>query len=96
MRIAMIQQHASGDKPENIARGLRAFEEAARAGAQVIGFAELAFEPFYPQNPAGPESLREAEPVPGPITDAFAAKARELGVVCVLNLFERDGARTFD
>ena len=34
--------------------------------------------------------------MPGPIVDAFAAKARELGVVCVLNLFERDGTRTFD
>ena len=96
MKIAMVQQHAGRDKQENVARGLRALEAAARAGAQVIGFAELAFEPFYPQNPAGPESLREAEPVPGPIVDAFAAKARELGVVCVLNLFERDGARTFD
>jgi hypothetical protein len=96
MRIALVQQHAGPEKQENVARGLRAFEAAARAGAQVIGFAELAFEPFYPQNPAGPESLRDAEPVPGPITDAFAAKARELGVVCVLNLFERDGARTFD
>ena len=30
------------------------------------------------------------------MTDAFAAKARELGVVAVLNLFERDGERTFD
>jgi predicted amidohydrolase len=96
MKIAMVQQHAGSDKPDNVARGLRAFEAAARAGAQVIGFAELAFEPFYPQNPAGPDSLREAEPVPGPIVDAFSAKARELGVVCVLNLFERDGDRTFD
>ena len=89
MRIALVQQHAGPDKTENVARGLRAFEAAARGGAQVIGFAELAFEPFYPQNPAGPESLREAEPVPCPIVDAFAAKARELGVVCVLNLFAR-------
>ena len=96
MRIALVQQHASPDKTANIARGLRAFEEAARAGAEVIGFAELAFEPFYPQNPAGPGSLAQAEPVPGPLTDAFAAKARELGVVAVLNLFERDGSRTYD
>ena len=96
MKIAMVQQHAGPDKQENVARGLRAFETAARAGAQVIGFAELAFEPFYPQNPAGPESLREAESVPGPTSDAFAARAREFGVVGVLNLFERDGTRTFD
>src|SRR5712691_3517155 len=96
MRIALIQQHASRDKRENVARGLRAFETAARAGARVIAFAELAFEPFYPQHPAGPGSRTQAEPVPGPTTDAFAAKAREFGVVCVLNLFERDGNRTFD
>src|SRR5207249_4508178 len=89
-------QHAGRDKPENVARGLRAFEAAARAGARVIAFAELAFEPFYPQTPAGPGSRGQAEPVPGPITDAFAAKAREFGVVAVLNLFERDGGRTFD
>jgi N-carbamoylputrescine amidase len=75
---------------------LTAFEAAARGGAARVAFAELAFEPFYPQNPAGPGSLAQAEPVPGPLTDAFAAKARELGVVAVLNLFERDGRRTFD
>lgn len=96
MRIALVQQHAGRDKAENVARGLVAFEAAARAGAAVVAFAELAFEPFYPQNPAGPASRAAAEPVPGPITDAFAAKAQELGVVAVLNLFEREGGRTFD
>jgi predicted amidohydrolase len=96
MRIALIQQHATVDKRENIARGLRALETAARAGAALVSFAELAFEPFYPQNPAIPSSREEAEPVPGPVTEAFSAKARQLGVVVVLNLFERDGDRTFD
>jgi predicted amidohydrolase len=96
MRISLVQQHAGPDKQANVTRGLRAFEEAARAGAQVVCFAELAFEPFYPQNPAGPESQTLAETVPGPLTDAFAAKARELGIVCVLNLFERDGRHTYD
>jgi len=94
--IALVQQHATADKAENVARGLRAFEAAARAGAAVVCFAELAFEPFYPQHPAGPGSRGSAEPVPGPTTDAFAAMAREFGVVAVLNLFERDGDRTFD
>ena len=97
MKIALVQQHASTNKSDNVARGLAAAEKAAaRGGAQLVAFAELAFEPFYPQQPAGPGSLAEAEPVPGPLTDAFAAKAREFGVVCVLNLFERDGSRTFD
>lgn len=96
MRIALVQQHATADKAENVARGLRAFEAAARAGAELVCFAELAFERFHPQHPAGPAARELAELVPGPVTDAFAAKARELGVVAVLNLFERDGERTFD
>src|SRR5262245_2062778 len=96
IRIALVQQHAARNKAENIARGLRAFEDAARAGAHVVAFAELAFEPFYPLSPAGPGVLDLAEPVPGPMTDAFAAKARELGVVAVLNLYERAGTRAYD
>jgi predicted amidohydrolase len=96
MRIALVQQHATADKAANIARGLRAFDAAARAGAELVCYAELAFEPFYPQQPARPDVAALAEPVPGPLTDAFAAKARELGVVAVLNLFERAGDRTFD
>ena len=96
MKIALVQQHATADKAENVSRGLQAFDRAARAGASLVCFAELAFEPFYPQHPAGPAFRDQAEMVPGPTTDAFAAKARELGVVGVLNLFERDGNRTFD
>ncbi len=96
MRVALVQQRATTNRADNLARGLRAFDEAAGRGAELVAFAELAFEPFYPQRPAGPTSRAAAEPVPGPTTDAFAAKARELGVAAVLNLFERDGDRTFD
>jgi predicted amidohydrolase len=96
MHIALVQQHATASKADNVVRGLRALEQAARAGARIVAFAELAFEPFYPQTPAGPEARDQAEPVPGPVTDVFSAKARELGVVAILNLFERDGDRTFD
>jgi predicted amidohydrolase len=45
-RIALVQQHAEADKAENIRRGLAAMERAARDGATVVTFAELAFEPF--------------------------------------------------
>jgi predicted amidohydrolase len=96
MRIALVQQHATKNKADNIARGLRAFDIAAGAGAELVCYAELAFEPFYPQHPAGRDVAALAEPIPGPLTDAFAVRARELGVVAVLNLFERDGDRTFD
>jgi N-carbamoylputrescine amidase len=96
VRIALVQQTAGPDKADNVARGLAGFERAARAGAELVAFAELAFEPFHPQRPAGADPLGLAEPVPGPTTDRFARAARELGVVAVLNLYERDGDRAFD
>jgi N-carbamoylputrescine amidase len=34
--------------------------------------------------------------VPGPTTDLVARKARELGIVVVFNLYEREGERAFD
>jgi predicted amidohydrolase len=96
LRIALVQQHATGDPAENRARGRAAFREAARAGAGLVAFAELAFSRFYPQVPASSESRALAETVPGPTTDLFCGLARETGVVAVLNLFERDGDRTYD
>lgn len=96
MKIALVQQFATPDKDHNVVRGLAALERAARDGATVIAFPELGFEPFHPQRPAASEPWELAESVPGPLTDRFSRKARELGVVVVLNLYERDGNRAFD
>jgi beta-ureidopropionase len=96
MRVALIQQHACHDRQDNLRRGLAALDEAAAAGAQLVCYAELAFEPFYPQRPAQPHFADLAEAVPGPTTDAFTRRTRELGVVVILNLFERDGDRCYD
>ncbi|RPJ83893.1 MAG: carbon-nitrogen hydrolase family protein, partial [Acidobacteria bacterium] len=96
MRIALVQQKAGTDKSENVERGLAALEKAADNGASLVCYAELAFERFHPQRPAGPAPWKLAESVPGPTTDAFARAAGKRGVVAVINLFERDGERTFD
>ncbi len=96
MKIALIQQHATPDKQHNVARGLTALREAADHGAQLVCFAELAFERFYPQQRAGASARDLAEPVPGPITTAFQRAAREAGVVVVLNLYEREGGEAYD
>ena len=96
MRIALVQQQAELDKSSNVARGLAALERAARDGADVIAYAELAFERFHPQREADADYLTLAEPIPGPVTEQFARKARELGVVVILNLYERAGDRAYD
>ena len=96
MKIALIQQHATRDKASNIARGIESLEQAARSGAQLACYAELAFEWFHPQCPADGDVRTLAEPIDGPLVAAFQRRARELGIVVVLNLFERDGDRTYD
>ncbi len=96
MKIALVQQQPAADPVCNRQRGLDALEEAARHGASLVVYPELAFTPFFPQHPGGPDVLALAEPIPGPTTEAFCDAARRLGVVVVLNLYERAGARAFD
>lgn len=96
MKIALIQQHATQDREDNLRRGIEAFHQAARSGAELVAYAELGFLPFLPQTPATPEAVRWAEPIPGPTTEEFSRLSREYGVITVLNLFERDGDNTFD
>jgi N-carbamoylputrescine amidase len=96
MKIALVQQYAAEDKSANVQRGLDAVDAAAARGADVVVFAELAFERFHPQRPAGPDRLALAETVPGPTTQLFAERAARYGLVIVLNLYERDGHRAFD
>jgi N-carbamoylputrescine amidase len=96
MRIALVQQIATHDHETNVRRGLEALDRAAADGAQLVCYAELGFERFYPQKPAEPGFEALAQPVPGPVTDRFAERARQLGIVVVLNLYERDGDRCYD
>ncbi len=96
MKIALVQQHATESVENNLNRGIENFRRAAESGAEIIAFAELAFLPFLPQFQAGPDSTKRAEPIPGPTTQVFSELAKEYGVVCVINLFETDGERTFD
>ncbi len=96
MRIALIQQPADHDQKANLEKGLAALERSAAQGANLACFAELAFERFHPQRRAESGFEQLAQPIPGPVTEAFATRARELGIVVVLNLYERDGDRCFD
>ena len=96
MKLALVQQPATEDLQAHRSTGLEAVRQAATQGANVICFAELAFDPFYPQLHATEETLSRAETIPGPTTDVFAKLAAELSVVIILNIFERDGDHTFD
>lgn len=96
VKLALVQQKATLDRDENLNKGIEAIREAAANGANIICFAELAFERFYPQCRASEGFEKLAETIPGPTTDQLCALAKELDVVIAANLFERDGDQTFD
>ena len=96
MKLALIQQAAGPDRQANVQKGIELAKQAAAAGANIICFAELAFDQFYPQKQADKESLNAAVTIPGPETEAFSKIAKEHQCVIVLNLFERSGEQTFD
>lgn len=96
MKIALIQQHATENIEDNIQSGLNAVDEAARKGAQLAVFAELAFTRFFPQEKPAGTIIHLAETIPGPLTNRFSQKAREHKMVIVLNLFEKEAEKTYD
>ncbi len=96
MKIALIQQSASDDVARNVERGIQTVREAADAGAQLAVFPELAFTRFFPQHRLEGDRMALAESIPGPITELFSAEAAKLGMVIVLNLYERAGDRAYD
>ena len=96
MKITLVQHQPRSNYEDSVRRSLEAVREAAEAGCSLIVFPELAFQPFFPQKPRQDGFNPHAEPVPGPTTDRFCELAAELSIVTVINLYERDGDKTYD
>lgn len=96
MKIALIQQSAEADKNKNILKAVSSVKKAAKNGANAICFAELAFTQFYPQKPSVGNNLELSETIPGPTTEVFCKLAKELEIVLILNLYEKEGNNTYD
>jgi len=75
MRIAVLQVNSQDNKAENIRVALDLLDRAASAGADVAVLPE--YVDFLGPKEA---ALAAAEPIPGPTSEAFAAKARERGM----------------
>lgn len=97
MRLALVQVAASPDRARNLDRALETLREAARRGAEMAVFPELAIDRFFPCRRGDRSAVLLAESVPGPTTERVASLARELGLVVVFNLYERtDEGHFFD
>jgi len=96
IRIALIQQPLADSYENTLLAADAHVREAARSGARLVAFPELAFLPFFPQHKRTGDRFAYAETIPGPATEHFQALARELGIVVILNVFEREGDRAYD
>ena len=75
VRVGPVQMNSRSDKGANLATAERLIDEAAEKGARLVGLPEYV-------SYLGPTALHEAnaEPIPGPTTERFAAKARQHGI----------------
>jgi predicted amidohydrolase len=72
---AAVQMKSGPDKRANVAEASARIREAAGAGSQLIVLPEV-----FAWRGGHAQERHEAEPIPGPTTDAMAALARELGI----------------
>src|SRR3954452_23782850 len=92
--IGIIQDRADADPAMNLVRAEGLVRDAAAKGAQIICLKEL-FNALYFCKTQQCDRFDLAEPIPGPSTDAMQALARELEVVIIVPVFEREAAGVY-
>jgi N-carbamoylputrescine amidase len=86
--VGIIQDTASPDAKATLEQSIVLVREAASRGAQIICLKELFNAPYFCKSQKG-ERFDIAEPIPGPTTDVMRKLAKELDVVLIVPLFER-------
>lgn len=90
--VGLVQEIAgSRDIDENVARAIAGVRSAHARGAQVICLQELFNAPYFCKS-LDINWFDLAEPIPGPTTERMQALARELEVVLVVPIYERQAA----
>ena len=75
IKIALVQMRCTGSKQDNVEKALARIAEAAAQGAELVCLQEL-FHGLYPCQSEDHARFAEAEPIPGPTSDALAAGRR--------------------
>jgi N-carbamoylputrescine amidase len=92
--VGLVQETATPDRASNLERQIARIRDAAVRGAQVICLQELFDAPYFCKS-LKMEWFDIAEPIPGPTVDAMRALARELEVVIVVPIYERQAAGVY-
>src|SRR6187551_1063139 len=86
--VGIIQDDAVDDTAKNVEAAVGRIREAASRGAQIICLKELFNAPYFCKSQQC-ERFDRAEPIPGPTTDVMQKIAKELGVVLIVPIFEK-------
>ncbi|HUY91657.1 MAG TPA: carbon-nitrogen hydrolase [Pirellulales bacterium] len=86
--LALVQMSCTAAKQPNVDKAVARIGEAAAAGAQIVCLQELFAGHYFCQS-EDHARFGEAEPIPGPTSEALAAAAERHGVVVIGSLFER-------
>jgi N-carbamoylputrescine amidase len=89
--VGLVQDAATADADENLARTEAHVRDAARRGAQIVCLKELFNAPYFCKAEHC-ERFDLAEPIPGPTTERLQTLASGLGIVLIVPLFERQAA----
>jgi N-carbamoylputrescine amidase len=89
--VGVIQDAVAATPAETLDRAVARVREAASRGAQIVCLQEMFNSHYFCQSQSC-ERFDIAEPIPGPVTDRMQALARELEVVIVVPIFERQAA----
>ena len=87
MKIAAVQMNVQiGELERNLTTMLDRLRESRERGAELTIFPECALTGYCMESLA--EALPWAQPIPGPVTDRFAAALQELGGYAVFGMLE--------
>ncbi len=86
--IGLIQETASDNLADNLARAVQRVREAASQGAQIICLQELFNAPYFCKVIRA-DRFDIAEPIDGPVVTTMQALAKELAVVIVVPFYEK-------
>lgn len=88
LTVGLVQHACTEDRERNLAVSAAGIRDAARRGAQLVLLPELHTGVYFCQT-EDTARFDQAEPIPGPSTEALGALARELGITIVGSLFEK-------
>jgi N-carbamoylputrescine amidase len=89
--VGIIQDAVAATPAATLDRAVARVREAAARGAQIICLQEM-FNSHYFCTSQSCERFDIAQPIPGPVTDRMQELARELEVVIIVPIFERQAA----